>query len=48
MGKVLSFGWPVYSVFVEVKFDGEIEASVYYIDTNNFSHSKGQDGMMLI
>ncbi len=30
MSKGLSFGWPVYSVFDEVKsFDGEIEAGIY-------------------
>jgi hypothetical protein len=37
MGKGLSFGWPVFSVFDEVKsFDGEIEAGFYYINTDNF------------
>ncbi len=49
MGNGLSFGWPVYSVFDEVKsFDGEIEAGFYYINTDNFSHSNGLDGMMQI
>ena len=42
MGKGLSFGWPVYSVFDEVKsFDGEIEAGFYYIETDNFFPFKG-------
>ncbi len=37
MGKGLLFGWPVYSVFDEVKpFGGEIEACFYYIETDNF------------
>jgi hypothetical protein len=37
MGKSLSFGWPVYPVFDEVKaFDGEIVAGFYYIETDNF------------
>ena len=44
MGKGLSFGWPVYSVFDEVKpFDGLIEAGYYYINTdigNVSSHPK--------
>jgi hypothetical protein len=34
MGKVLSLGWPVNSVFDEVKsFDGEVDDGFYYIDT---------------
>ena len=42
MGKGLIFGWPVYSVFDEVKaFDGEIEAGFYYVDTDNFFPFKG-------
>ncbi len=42
MGKGLSFGWLVYSVFDEVKaFDGEIEAGFYYIETDNFFPFKG-------
>jgi hypothetical protein len=42
MGKGCSFGWPVYSVFDEVKsFDGEIETGFYYINTNNFFPFKG-------
>ncbi len=42
MGKGLSSGWPVYSVFDEVKsFDGDIEADFYYIDTDNFFPFKG-------
>ena len=42
MGKGLSFGWPVYSVFDEVKsFDGDIEAGFYYVDTDNFFPFKG-------
>jgi hypothetical protein len=49
MGKSLSFGCPVYSVFDEVEsFDGEIEGDCYYIDTNNIFPFKGEDGMMLI
>jgi hypothetical protein len=41
-GKGLSFGWPVYSVFDEVKsFDGDIEAGFYFIDTDNFFPFKG-------
>ncbi len=37
MGNGCSFGWPVYSVFDEVKsFDGEIETGFYHINTNNF------------
>ncbi len=49
MGKGLSYGWPVYSVFDEVKsFDGEIEAGFYYINTGNFFYSKGLDSMMQI
>ena len=42
MGEDLSFGWPVYSVFDEVKpFDGDIKAGYYYIDTDNFFPFKG-------
>jgi hypothetical protein len=42
MGEGLSFGWPVYSVFDEVKsFDGDIKAGYYYIDTDNFFPFKG-------
>jgi hypothetical protein len=42
MGKGLSFGWPVYSVFDEVKsFDGDIEAGFYYVNTDNFFPFKG-------
>ena len=42
MGENCSFGWPVYSVFDEVKsFDGNIEAGFYYINTNNFFPFKG-------
>ncbi len=42
MGKGCSFGWPIYSVFDEVKsFDGEIETGFYYINTNNFFPFKG-------
>ena len=42
MGKGLSFGWPVYYVFDEVKsFDGDIEAGFYYVDTDNFFPFKG-------
>ena len=42
MGKGCSFGWPVYSVFDDVKsFDGEIETGFYYINTNNFFPFKG-------
>ncbi len=42
MGKGLSIGWPVYSVFNEVKsFDGDIEAGFYYIDTEFFFPFKG-------
>ncbi len=42
MGKGCSFGWPVYSVFDEVKsFDGEIETGFYYINTNNVFPFKG-------
>jgi hypothetical protein len=42
MGKGCSFGWPVYSIFDEVKpFDGEIETGFYYINTNNFFPFKG-------
>ncbi len=42
MGKGLSFGWPVYSVFDEVKaFDGKSEAGFYYINTDNFFPFKG-------
>ena len=44
MGKICSFGWPVYSVFDEVKlFGGDIEAEFYssYINTNIFSPFKG-------
>jgi hypothetical protein len=42
MGEGLLFGWPVYSVFDEVKsFDGEIEAGFYHIDTDNFFPYKG-------
>jgi hypothetical protein len=37
-----SFGWPVYSVFDEVKsFDCEIETGFYYFNTNNFFSFKG-------
>jgi hypothetical protein len=37
-----TFGWPVYSVFDEVKsFDGEIEAGYYYINTDHFFPFKG-------
>ncbi len=38
MGKGLSFGWPVYSVFDKVK---SFEAGFYYIDTYNFFPFKG-------
>jgi hypothetical protein len=42
MGKDCVFGWPVYSVFDEVKaFDGNIEAGFYYINTNNYFPFKG-------
>jgi glyoxylase I family protein len=42
MGTRLSFGWPVYFVFDEVKsFDGDIEAGFYYIETDNFFPFKG-------
>ena len=42
MGKGLSFGWPVYSVFDEAKsFNFEIEAGFYYIDTDDFFPFKG-------
>jgi hypothetical protein len=42
MGEGLSFGWPVYSVFDEVKpFDGDIKAGYYYIDNDNFFPFKG-------
>ena len=42
MGKDCTFGWPVYSVFDEVKsFDGNIEAGFYYINTDNFFPFKG-------
>ena len=42
MGKQCQFGWPVYSVFDEVKdFDGDIEAGFYYINTDNFFPFKG-------
>jgi len=42
MGKDCVFGWPVYSVFDEVKaFDGNIEAGFYYINTDNFFPFKG-------
>ncbi len=42
MGKGLSFGWPVYSVFDKVKaFDDEIEAGFYYIETDNCYTFKG-------
>ena len=42
MGENCTFGWPVYSVFDEVKsFDGNIEAGFYYINTDNFFPFKG-------
>jgi hypothetical protein len=42
MGEQCTFGWPVYSVFDEVKpFDGEIEAEYYYINTDIFFPFKG-------
>jgi hypothetical protein len=42
MGKKCTFGWPVYSVFDEVKsFDGSIEAGYYYINSDNFFPFKG-------
>ena len=42
MGKQCQFGWPVYSVFDEVKdFDGDNEAGFYYINTDNFFLFKG-------
>ncbi len=42
MDKGLSFGWPVYSVFDEVKsFVGEIETGFYYIETDFFFPFKG-------
>ncbi len=42
MGDGLSFGWPLYSVFDEVKpFDGDIQAGYYYIDTDNSYPFKG-------
>jgi hypothetical protein len=42
MGDQCTFGWPVYTVFDEVKpFDGEIEAGYYYINTDNFFPFKG-------
>jgi hypothetical protein len=42
MGKNCIFGWPVYSVFDEVKpFDGNIEAGFYYVNTTNFFPFKG-------
>jgi hypothetical protein len=42
MSDYCTFGWPVYSVFDEVKsFDGEIEAGYYYINIENFFPLKG-------
>jgi hypothetical protein len=42
MGKECTFGWPVYSVFDEVKtFDGYIEVGFYYINTDNLFPFKG-------
>jgi hypothetical protein len=44
MGKGCSFGWPVFSVFDEVKpFDSDIETVFYYINTDNFFSFKGAD-----
>jgi uncharacterized protein YqkB len=49
MGKGCSFGWPVYSVFDEVKpFDGEIETGFIILILKTFFHSRVQDGMMQI
>ena len=42
MGKTCVFGWPVYSVFDEVKpFDVDIEAGFYYFNTTNYFPFKG-------
>ncbi len=42
MGLDCVYGWPVYSVFDEVKpYDGVIEAGFYYVETTNFFPFKG-------
>ena len=42
IGQDVKFGWPIYTVFDEVKpFEGDITTGFYYIETDNFFPLKG-------